>query len=100
MTDLDHFLDFIAPKFQPYGSLERLYEIDGRRVKSIDQLQDGGKYVVAKKEKFRPVKTPPPIHFGFRYLADTDGVHRPPLKGGRRTPSVSALHSQHQERRG
>jgi len=55
MTDLDHFLDFIAPKFQPYGSLERLYEIDGRRVKSIDQLQDGGKYVVAKKEKFRPV---------------------------------------------
>ena len=23
MTNLDHFLDFIAPKFQPYGSLER-----------------------------------------------------------------------------
>ena len=33
----------------------RLYQIDGKRLKTVDQLIDGGKYVVAKKEKFRPV---------------------------------------------
>ena len=34
--------------------------------------------------------TTPPIHFIFRYLENTGGVHRPPWKGGRRTPSVSS----------
>jgi len=52
---VDHFLDFINPKFQPYGSLERMFNMDGSRVRALGDLVDGGKYVVGKKEKFRPV---------------------------------------------
>ena len=37
----------------------------------------------------RPVTTPP-IHFVFGYLENTDGVHRTPQYGGRRTPPVSS----------
>ena len=34
--------------------------------------------------------TTPPNHFVVRYLENTDGMHRPPWKGVRRTPSASS----------
>ena len=33
--------------------------------------------------------TNPPMHFAFCLLENTDGVHRPPQKGGWRTLSMS-----------
>lgn len=46
-------------------------------------------YVNVASTTPRPV-TAPPNHLVFRELENTDGMHRPPLKGEQRTPSVSS----------
>lgn len=53
-VNLEHFLEKVTPRFQPFGALRRLYSPNsGRRVTSLEELTDGARFVVGKNEKFK-----------------------------------------------
>ena len=68
VTSLESLFNEINPKIDLLNGVSYMFDIDGKRITSLDQIQDGGIYICSASKKFLP----------GNYGAYGDGFHVEP----------------------